>query len=40
MDRSQEDLAGTIHAHPTLSETTMEGGEMTFGQATHYVLRR
>ncbi|MEM1063456.1 MAG: NAD(P)/FAD-dependent oxidoreductase, partial [Planctomycetota bacterium] len=35
-----EDLAETIHAHPTLSETTMEAGEMTFGQATHYVSRR
>jgi len=30
------DLADTIHAHPTLSETLMESGEAVFGQATHY----
>lgn len=30
------DLADTIHAHPTLSETVMEAGEAIFGQATHY----
>jgi dihydrolipoamide dehydrogenase len=29
------DVAETIHAHPTLSETIMEGAEMAFGQATH-----
>lgn len=29
------DLAETIHAHPTLSETMMESGEGAFGQATH-----
>ncbi|QDT37150.1 dihydrolipoyl dehydrogenase [Stratiformator vulcanicus] len=31
-----EDLAATIHAHPTLSETLMESGEGVGGQATHY----
>lgn len=30
-----KDLAFTIHAHPTLSETIMESAEMFFGQATH-----
>jgi dihydrolipoamide dehydrogenase len=29
------DLADTIHAHPTLSETLMEAAESVFGQATH-----
>jgi dihydrolipoamide dehydrogenase len=29
------DLAETIHAHPTLSETIMEAAESVFGQATH-----
>ncbi len=29
------DLAETIHAHPTLSETMMESAESVFGQATH-----
>ncbi len=29
------DLAETIHAHPTLSETLMEAAETAFGQATH-----
>ncbi|HET7559032.1 MAG TPA: dihydrolipoyl dehydrogenase [Limnochordia bacterium] len=30
-----EDLALTIHAHPTLSETLMEAAEGVFGQSTH-----
>lgn len=29
------DLADTIHAHPTLSETLMEAAEAVFAQATH-----
>jgi len=29
------DLADSIHAHPTLSETLMEAAEAVFGQATH-----
>jgi dihydrolipoamide dehydrogenase len=29
------DVAETIHAHPTLSETLMEASEAAFGQATH-----
>ena len=34
------DLAETIHAHPTLSETVMESGEAVFGQATHYFRKK
>ena len=30
-----EDLAKTIHPHPTLSETVMEAAEVFFGHATH-----
>lgn len=30
------DLAESIHAHPTLSETIMESAEGMFAQATHY----
>ena len=30
-----EDLAKTIHPHPTLSETIMEAAEVFFGHATH-----
>jgi dihydrolipoamide dehydrogenase len=29
------DIADSIHAHPTLSETLMEAAESIFGQATH-----
>ncbi len=31
------DLADTIHAHPTLSETLMESAEAIVGKATHYL---
>lgn len=35
------DVKLTIHAHPTLSETVMEAGEIFFGQSTHsYKPRR
>lgn len=34
-----EDLAATIHTHPTLSETVMEAAEAFLGQATHYYRR-
>ncbi|PSQ63810.1 MAG: dihydrolipoyl dehydrogenase [Halobacteriales archaeon SW_8_66_22] len=30
-----DDLAGTIHVHPTLSETVMEAAEAAMGQAIH-----
>ena len=29
------DVAESIHPHPTLSETIMEGAEMAYGSATH-----
>jgi dihydrolipoamide dehydrogenase len=31
-----EDLAASIHPHPTLSETVMEAAELFHGQATHF----
>jgi dihydrolipoamide dehydrogenase len=31
-----EDMAASIHPHPTLSETLGEGAELFFGPATHY----
>jgi dihydrolipoamide dehydrogenase len=35
MGANATDLKMTIHPHPTLSETLMEGAEMFFGEATH-----
>jgi dihydrolipoamide dehydrogenase len=35
MAATARDLALTIHAHPTLSETLMEAAEVFFGTATH-----
>ncbi|MCB9207019.1 MAG: dihydrolipoyl dehydrogenase [Ignavibacteriales bacterium] len=35
MAATAKDVALTIHAHPTLSETVMETAEVFFGQATH-----
>ncbi|MBI5596926.1 MAG: dihydrolipoyl dehydrogenase [Elusimicrobia bacterium] len=35
MGAKASDLALTIHAHPTLSETVMEAAEMFFGHCTH-----
>jgi dihydrolipoamide dehydrogenase len=32
-----DDLAWTIHPHPTLSETVMEAAESATGQSIHYV---
>jgi len=34
-----EDLAQTIHAHPTLSETVMEAAEGILGHATHFASK-
>jgi dihydrolipoamide dehydrogenase len=31
-----EDIALTIHAHPTLTETMMEAAEAFEGRATHF----
>jgi len=35
MAATVEDIAMTIHAHPTLSETVMETAEMFHGESTH-----
>jgi dihydrolipoamide dehydrogenase len=35
-----QDLALTIHAHPTLSETLMEAAESAAGHSTHFVSRK
>jgi dihydrolipoamide dehydrogenase len=34
------DLGGTIHAHPTLSETIMESAELLHGTATHMFRKK
>ena len=34
---SAEDIAHTVHAHPTLSEMVMESAEATYGRAVHVV---
>ena len=36
MGATVEDVALSIHPHPTLSETVMEGAELTFGTTTHF----
>ena len=36
MGATARDLADSIHAHPTLSETVMEAAESAFGQPTHF----
>ncbi|MDR9457641.1 MAG: dihydrolipoyl dehydrogenase [Salegentibacter sp.] len=38
MGSTANDLALTIHPHPTLSETIMESAELFYGGATHYAL--
>ena len=35
MNATLEDLASTIHPHPTLSENLMEAAEATMGKAIH-----
>ena len=39
MAASARDIALTIHAHPTLSETVMEASEVFFGTSTHIKAR-
>jgi dihydrolipoamide dehydrogenase len=34
-----EDVAATVHTHPTLSEATMEAVENALGQAIHTLNR-
>ena len=40
MGATVRDLADSVHAHPTLSETLMEAAESFFGAATHTLSRR
>ncbi len=40
MGATVEDLATTIHAHPTLPETLMEAAEAVHGRAVHLALQR
>ena len=40
MGANPEDLALSIHPHPTLSETLMEAAEIFFGQSTHLARSR
>ena len=35
-----EDIALTVHTHPTLSETIMEAAEVFRGSATHFYAKR
>ena len=39
MGATAEDLALTVHTHPTLSETVMEAAEASHGMAVHAVNR-
>jgi dihydrolipoamide dehydrogenase len=40
MGASVEDIALTIHPHPTLSETLMECADAYFGHATHTISKK
>lgn len=40
MGATVQDLALTVHPHPTLSETLMEAAEVFFGHATHTYTRK
>ena len=40
MGATAEDIALTLHPHPTLSETLMECAEVFFGHATHTFTRK
>ena len=40
MGATAKDLALTVHAHPTLSETLMEAAEMFYGHATHAIAKK
>jgi dihydrolipoamide dehydrogenase len=39
MSATLEDIALTIHAHPTLGEITMEAAEVALGQAVHMITK-
>ncbi|HUE37846.1 MAG TPA: hypothetical protein VMO20_10680, partial [Candidatus Acidoferrum sp.] len=40
MGATVEDIAETIHPHPTLSETLMEAADAYYGHATHIFTRK
>jgi dihydrolipoamide dehydrogenase len=40
MGATAEDIALTVHPHPTLSETLMECAEVFYGHATHTVAKK
>jgi dihydrolipoamide dehydrogenase len=40
MGATARDMAETVHAHPTLSETLMESAEAFFGHATHTIVKK
>ena len=40
MGATAKDLAHTVHAHPTLSETLMEAAELFYGHSTHAYMRK
>ncbi len=40
MGATAEDLAMTIHPHPTMSETLMEAAELYLGHSAHFITRR
>jgi dihydrolipoamide dehydrogenase len=35
LESTASGIAGTIHAHPTLSEAVMEAAEQAYGHAIH-----
>jgi len=40
MGASVSDVANSVHAHPTLSETLMEAAEVFYGHSTHTITRK
>ena len=40
MGATAEDIALTVHPHPTLSETLMECADVFYGHATHTFTRK
>ena len=40
MGATAQDLAGSVHPHPTLSETLMEAAEVFYGHSSHALGRK
>ncbi|MEX0741849.1 MAG: dihydrolipoyl dehydrogenase, partial [Phycisphaeraceae bacterium] len=40
MGATADDIAMTIHPHPTMSESIMEAAEVYFGHSPHYTARK